>query len=227
MVMNAQVRRHIRGCLSSLSLLAYHESSRYSLASSPAHLLPGRRSIQGAGCPRLMAIRLSAAGGLGQINGREELVAEGAAPHAKLTDLTPCSQRQIGPLRRSATAGNGAGRGRCGVVRGRPLGTGQDRCERHGSGTAGTGWLVAEALLHPDETRDSGWHFHVVADAGRSTLRTATRSSPWAASPTTGSSRRSCRKRHPHLPAHRHRRVHAVVGCCPAAAVDRTFATPI
>jgi hypothetical protein len=30
-----------------------------------------------------------------------------------------------------------AGRGRCGVVRGCPLGTGQDCCEWHVSGTAG------------------------------------------------------------------------------------------
>ena len=36
-----------------------------------------------------------------------------------------------------ATAGNGGGRGRGGVVRDRPLGTSQDRCERHGSGTVG------------------------------------------------------------------------------------------
>jgi hypothetical protein len=36
-----------------------------------------------------------------------------------------------------ATAGNGAGRGRCGVVRDCPVGTSQDRCEWHGSGTAG------------------------------------------------------------------------------------------
>ena len=35
-----------------------------------------------------------------------------------------------------ATIENGAGRGRCGVVRGCPLGTGRDRCEWHGSGTA-------------------------------------------------------------------------------------------
>jgi hypothetical protein len=35
-----------------------------------------------------------------------------------------------------ATIENGAGRGRCGVVRGCPLGTGWDRCEWHGSGTA-------------------------------------------------------------------------------------------
>jgi hypothetical protein len=36
-----------------------------------------------------------------------------------------------------ATARNGAGRGRCGVVHDCPLGTSQDRCEWHGSGTAG------------------------------------------------------------------------------------------
>jgi hypothetical protein len=36
-----------------------------------------------------------------------------------------------------ATAENGAGRGRCDVVHDCPLGTGQDRCEWHGSGTAG------------------------------------------------------------------------------------------
>jgi hypothetical protein len=35
----------------------------------------------------------------------------------------------------SATIENGAGRGRCGVVRGCPLRTGRDRCEWHGSGT--------------------------------------------------------------------------------------------
>jgi hypothetical protein len=35
-----------------------------------------------------------------------------------------------------ATTGDGAGRDRCGVVRDCPLGTGQDRCEWHGSGTA-------------------------------------------------------------------------------------------
>jgi hypothetical protein len=34
-----------------------------------------------------------------------------------------------------ATIENGAGRGRCGVVRGCPLRTGRDRCEWHGSGT--------------------------------------------------------------------------------------------
>jgi hypothetical protein len=36
-----------------------------------------------------------------------------------------------------AMAGNRAGRGRRGVVRGCPLGTGRDRCEWHASGTAG------------------------------------------------------------------------------------------
>jgi hypothetical protein len=35
-----------------------------------------------------------------------------------------------------ARVGNGAGRGRFGLVRGCPLGTGQDRCEWHASGTA-------------------------------------------------------------------------------------------
>jgi hypothetical protein len=35
------------------------------------------------------------------------------------------------------TAGNGAGRGRPGVVRGCPLGTVQDRCEWHAYGTVG------------------------------------------------------------------------------------------
>jgi hypothetical protein len=34
-----------------------------------------------------------------------------------------------------ATIENGAGRSRCGVVRGCPLRTGRDRCEWHGSGT--------------------------------------------------------------------------------------------
>jgi hypothetical protein len=36
-----------------------------------------------------------------------------------------------------ATIENGARRGRCGVVRGCPLGTGRDRCEWHACGTAG------------------------------------------------------------------------------------------
>src|SRR4029450_5704081 len=40
---------------------------------------------------------------------------------------------------------NGAGHGRCGVVRGCPLGTGQDCCKWHASGTAGE-----------DDTRSSG-----------------------------------------------------------------------
>ena len=50
-----------------------------------------------------------------------------------------------------ATAGNGAGRGRCGVVRDCPLETNQDRCEWHGSGTAGEdnvreAWLCRHQL---------------------------------------------------------------------------------
>jgi hypothetical protein len=52
--------------------------------------------------------------------------------------LTPCSQSQIGRtryLRRCEAAQVDA---LFGVVRGCPLGTGQDRCEWHASGTAGS-----------------------------------------------------------------------------------------
>ena len=55
-----------------------------------------------------------------------------------------CKPRPIDPLLAKpdraglppATIENGAGRGRCGVVCGCPLGTVRDRCEWHGSGTA-------------------------------------------------------------------------------------------
>ena len=45
----------------------------------------------------------------------------------------------------------GAGRGRCGVVRGCPLGTDHDRCEWHGSGTAEDNpWYACRCWVHLD-----------------------------------------------------------------------------
>jgi hypothetical protein len=50
--------------------------------------------------------------------------------------LTPCLQSQIGQGHHLGGQCMGAGRGCHGVVRGCPLGTGQDCCEWHDSGTA-------------------------------------------------------------------------------------------
>jgi hypothetical protein len=60
MVMNAQVRCHLRECLYLPSFTVCHEPSRDSLASSAARLLPRRLAIRGAPCPGLTATRLSA-----------------------------------------------------------------------------------------------------------------------------------------------------------------------
>jgi hypothetical protein len=50
---------------------------------------------------------------------------------------TPCLQSQIGRNRHPEKRRSALVTGHCGGVRGCPLGTGQDRCEWHGSGTAG------------------------------------------------------------------------------------------
>ena len=56
--------------------------------------------------------------------------------------------------RSPAKMGKGAGRVRRGIVRGCPLGTGQDRCEWHAGGTAGVGdpGIRLSRWLHPDRT---------------------------------------------------------------------------
>jgi hypothetical protein len=66
----------------------------------------------------------------------------GRGPSAALVDAsldqsTPCLQSQIGGVRHLQWIVNRAGRGCWRVVRGCPLGTGQDCCEWHASGTAG------------------------------------------------------------------------------------------
>jgi hypothetical protein len=56
-------------------------------------------------------------------------------PQLKSSDSLLPKPDRAGSLPRELV--NGAGRGRRWVVRGCPLETGQDRCEWHGSGTAG------------------------------------------------------------------------------------------